>query len=97
MKVTINDFNLFPSVQPTIDQNEIKTQKISTKLFCILLVLIITILLLYTSLIRVVKTVTINDPTVDKYVELYDQYSQTLSCPCTKILINYEDILEIQY
>ena len=97
MKVTINDFNLFPSVSPTIDQNEIKTQKISTKLFCILLVLIITILLLYTSLIRVVKTVTINDPTVDKYVELYDQYSQTLSCPCTKILINYEDILEIQY
>jgi len=97
MKVTINDFNLFPSVPPTIDQNEIKTQKISTKLFCILLVLMMTVLLLYTSLEQVTKTITINNPTVDKYVELYYRYSQTLSCPCTKTSISYEDILEIQY
>ena len=97
LKRSITDFNLFPSIPPTTDQYELKAQKISTRLFVILLVLIMTILLLYTSLIQVTKKVTVNEPTFEKYAELYDRYSQILSCPCSKISINYGNVLEIHY
>ncbi|CAF1607460.1 unnamed protein product, partial [Adineta ricciae] len=90
-------FNLFPSIPPTTNEHELRNQKISTRLFVILLVLIMTILLLYTSLTNITRTVVIEKPTVETYLNLYSKYPQTLTCPCSTISINYGDILSIQY
>ncbi|CAF1526169.1 unnamed protein product [Adineta ricciae] len=90
-------FNLFPSIPPTTNDHELRNQKISTKLFVMLLILIVTILLLYTSLANITKTVVVEKPTVETYLNLYSKYPQTLSCPCSTISINYGDILSIQY
>lgn len=56
-----------------------------------------TVLLLYTSLATITKTMTVTNPAMDQYLHLYSKYPQTLSCPCTKISIDYRSLLNIQY
>jgi hypothetical protein len=36
-------------------------------------------------------------PTLEQYLNLYAKYPQTLSCPCSKISIKYENLVEVQY
>jgi hypothetical protein len=55
------------------------------------------ILLLYTSLIREIKTFKVDTPSFVEYSDLYSTYSQTLTCPCSKITINYEKFLRVKY
>ena len=90
-------FNLFPSISPSTDEYELKNERISTRLFLVLLFVIMTILLLYTSLTTITQTVSIETPTLKQYIELYNKYPQTLTCPCSKISISYGDIVSIQY
>ncbi|CAF0854600.1 unnamed protein product [Adineta steineri] len=89
--------NLFPSVPASTDEHQLKNQKISTRLYVLLLILSITILLLYTSLADITKTINVPAPALTKYEQLYSKYSQTLTCPCQHISINYEKFLSIEY
>jgi hypothetical protein len=57
------------------------------------MIIALSILVLYTSLVIVTKTVTIKQPTVNVYTELQTKYSQTIVCPCTQISINYEKFI----
>ncbi|CAF4102018.1 unnamed protein product [Adineta steineri] len=91
------NLNLFPSVPPTIDEHQLRNQRISTRLFIFLLTILLSILLLYTSLINITQTVNVKAPSVIKYEQLYNSYSQTLTCDCTEISINYQKFIGIQY
>jgi hypothetical protein len=84
-------------VPPSTDEHQLRTQRISTKLFIVLLIISLIILLLYTSLAKVTKTITVATPTLTQYSQLYSKYSQTLTCPCKHISINYGIFLHIEY
>ena len=73
--------------------DDIRQQRISTRLFIVLMIIALSVLVLYTSLVIVTKTVTIKQPTVNVYTELQTKYSQTIVCPCTQISINYEKFI----
>jgi hypothetical protein len=96
-KFFVQNFNLFPSIPPSIEEHQLQNERISTRLFIFLLISSLAILLLYTSLITVTQTVNVNATSVRQYLELYSRYPQTLSCPCTKISINYGTFLNLQY
>ncbi|CAF4005509.1 unnamed protein product, partial [Adineta steineri] len=91
------NLNLFPSVPPAINEHQLRNQRISTRLFISLLIISLSILLLYTSLINITETVNVKAPSIIKYEELYNSYSETLTCECTQISINYEKFIQIQY
>ncbi|CAF4109656.1 unnamed protein product, partial [Adineta steineri] len=93
----VRTLNVFPSIPPTNDEHQLRNERISTKLFIVLLISSLAILLFYTSLIDVTQTVNIREPTFAKYSQLYSAYPQTLTCPCTKISINYNTFLQLQY
>ncbi|CAF1140556.1 unnamed protein product [Adineta ricciae] len=97
LKDFIVTFNLFPSIPPSVDEHQLHNQRISTRVFIFLLLSALTILILYTSLINITQTITIDSPTVTKYDELYSKYSQALSCPCTQVSIAYDKILHVAY
>jgi hypothetical protein len=97
LKNFLRNLNLFPSVPPTTDQYELQNQKISTRIFIILLTLILTLLLLYTSLVRVTKTVNVKTPNLAQYSQLYASHSQTLTCACTKVSVEYEKFVHVNY
>ncbi|CAF3662078.1 unnamed protein product, partial [Adineta steineri] len=91
------NLNIFPSVPPTTDEHRLRNQYISTRLFISLLIILLSILLLYTSLINITQTVNVKAPSIIKYEQLYNSYSQALICDCTQISINYEKFIQIQY
>ncbi|CAF0769385.1 unnamed protein product [Adineta steineri] len=94
---TVRNFNLFSSTTLSTDEHQLQNQRISTRLFIILLTLSLTILVLYTSLINVTKTIDISSPTIAQYSQLYSTYPQTLDCTCTDISIDYDKFLQVNY
>ncbi|CAF4086280.1 unnamed protein product, partial [Adineta steineri] len=93
----VRDFNLFPSTTPSTDEHQLRNQRISTRIFIILLTLSLTALISYISLINVTQTIYINSPTITQFSQLYATYPQTLSCACTQISINYDKFLQVKY
>ncbi|CAF0739806.1 unnamed protein product [Adineta steineri] len=93
----LQKLNLFPSIPPSTNEYDLRNQRISTRLFIIALVFSTTILIGYNFFIDVTKVNNINSPNLTQYLDLYSQYPQTLTCPCTDITIKYEEFLEIDY
>jgi hypothetical protein len=91
------NLNFFPSVPPSTEEHELRTQRIATRLFIFFLIVSLTILLLYTSLINVTRIVNVQTPNLAQYNQLYSTYSETLTCPCTQISINYRTFLPVDY
>jgi hypothetical protein len=89
--------NLFPSVPPSTNEYDCRNERISTRVFIFFFILIMTILLFYTSFVNVTKTVNIKTPTLAQYSHLYATYPQTLTCPCTTISFNYGKFLHVEY
>ena len=93
----VRNFNIFKSVPPSINEHDLKNERISTRLFIVLLIISLTILLLYNSLINIIQTNNIKKPTFEQYSQLYSLYQEVLTCPCTQILIDYEKFIRLDY
>ncbi|CAF1480785.1 unnamed protein product [Adineta steineri] len=96
-KQLLLNLNIFPSVPPTTDEHQLRNQRISTRLFIFTLIVSLSILLLYISLINITQTVDVKAPSIKQYEQLYNSYSQTLACECTQISIHYEKFIQIRY
>jgi len=90
VKNYIQKLNLFPSIPPTNDEYELRTQRISTRIFICLFITGMTILLLYTSLIKIQKTTTIHNP-------IYEELHSNLVCSCKSMSIYYKEFLQLEY
>ncbi|CAF1509563.1 unnamed protein product [Adineta ricciae] len=90
-------FNLFPSIPPTTDKHKLRNQLISTRLLISLLTISLSTLLLYNSLINITQIIQVEKPSFQNYSALYQKHSQTLTCDCTEISINYKIFIDIQY
>ncbi|CAF1306333.1 unnamed protein product [Adineta ricciae] len=93
----IYNFNMFPSVPPSTDENDLRDERLSTRLFIPLFILSLITILFYYSLINVTITVTRENPSLSEYRQLYEEHSQTLTCPCTKVSTNYKEFLQVTY
>ena len=92
IKEFIITLNLFKDPEKE-SAHDLRNQRISTRLFIVLMIITLSVLVLYTSLTIITQTVTIKQPTVNVYTELQTKYSQTLICPCTQISIDYEQFI----
>ncbi|CAF1689202.1 unnamed protein product, partial [Adineta ricciae] len=88
---------MFPSTPPSTDGYHLRNQRIATRLFIFLLMLSLYILVTYTSLISVVETITVLNPSLTKYSKLYSEHPQRLTCPCSKVSVNYGTFLQLDY
>ncbi|CAF4058372.1 unnamed protein product, partial [Rotaria sp. Silwood1] len=91
------NFNLFPSIPPSTNPFDLRIQRISTRLFVLCLLLSITTIVIYTFSVKVTHTINIHVPTIKKYLELYSTHSETLTCPCTTISIDYKAFLHVEH
>ncbi|CAF1249178.1 unnamed protein product, partial [Didymodactylos carnosus] len=96
IKNEIRTFNIFrnPEKKTTYDLNN---QYYATRLFILCLTISMVILIIYTTLTTVTITVKVKQPTSSVFLhQLYPKYSQTLSCPCTQISIEYKEFISFQ-
>ena len=97
IKKYLHDFNIFESVPPSNDYYVVQGQRISTRLFVVLLLLSLFILIFYNSLIIVKKTIIVPQPTYEQYSHLYLAYSDQLQCPCKQVSIQYKQVVHLNY
>ena len=90
--------NIFQSTRPelVINNFELKTQIISTRVFFVLLCVPLFVLAVYTSQIPVTTMITVPRPSYNNYSLMYSHYSQPLSCPCSTVSIRYGQFLTVQ-
>lgn len=89
--------NLFESIPPSEDASEIRCQRISTRVFILLLVICSICLIFYNSVILVVKYENKKNPSIEEYFELEQKYPDTLSCPCEKTSLENHDLIKLDY
>ena len=93
----ILELNFFPSNPPSTDEHHLQNQRISTRLFIIVLTTSLVILLIYNATLVTTHTYTMKTPTLQQYEQLLSKYSQTIVCPCKNISISYMKFLHINY
>ncbi|CAF1519348.1 unnamed protein product [Adineta ricciae] len=89
---TLAGLNVFSSIIPSIDPNEIQIERLATRIYILLFILISLPLLLVNILSIRFATETITNPTESVFAELHFHYGNYLQCPCTKSTIFYGEI-----
>ncbi|CAF3999065.1 unnamed protein product, partial [Rotaria sordida] len=90
---TIVELNLFESIPSSQNENIIRKQRHSTRVYIILLFTSSSILIFFTSIRMQTISVSIEMPTLPKFIQLYNQYPSTLNCPCSQVAIQYNQII----
>jgi len=88
----IKQFNLFKRVHQRTE-NDIKEQKLTTRIYLFLLLSMIIVLLLFNSLNTQIVTISIENPSLSTYINLQRKYSHTLTCPCSTVTISYQKFM----
>ncbi|CAF1129182.1 unnamed protein product [Adineta steineri] len=78
------------------NEEKIRKQIITTRLYIIVFLIILIILVLYTSLNKKSITVELNLLNLNEYTELEMKYKNTLICPCNDISIEYNKFIDIK-
>ena len=91
VKNKIRNFNLFES--RVASEEDLKNQRLSTRIFAVLLLVSTGTLLLYSSMTSVTRTVVVQQPSLIVYNELQQKYPDTLICPCQQPLVPYEKFI----
>ena len=81
------NLNIFEDVDnPSLDENEIRIERHSTRLYILLLLITILILVSYTSLIYRNNEVQVSISSLDSFNEFQNIHRSTVvNCPCTKL------------
>ena len=68
---------------------------LASRIYLVLLGSSISVLMLYTGLIQLTTSVTIQSPSLALYDQLQEEYPQLLSCPCKQIATPYGKFISI--
>ncbi|CAF1201081.1 unnamed protein product [Adineta steineri] len=91
---TMKRLNLFKEPDQRTENN-IKRQKISTRVYLILLIGSFLTLLLFTSLSTAVARTTESKPSLPTYRDLQAKYSKSLRCPCSQVTIPHRKFVSL--
>ncbi len=86
--------NAFEDVNHT---RNVRHQRFSTRLYLLLLCISLSILVTYTSIAYSVTTFTVQNPSLDQFQQLQQQYSSdALNCPCSHLSIIYSSFVNLK-
>ncbi|CAF4109964.1 unnamed protein product, partial [Adineta steineri] len=89
--IELNIFEHYPSTD-----RQIRFQRYGTRLYIFLLFNSLAVFITLTFLKSSIQSKTILHPNQSQFIQLQQDYPQTLSCPCTEISMNYSTFITIQ-
>ncbi|UJR19445.1 hypothetical protein I4U23_022575 [Adineta vaga] len=92
-KKYIIELNLFPIIPPSQDIKILRRHQRLTRIYLTLLFISFLILAVYAIIAHETKTVTIESPSISKYLQLSKQYPLTLQCSCSNITVKYNQFI----
>ncbi|UJR18485.1 hypothetical protein I4U23_005391 [Adineta vaga] len=88
------EFNMF-NYNSNVVQH-IRYQCYATRLYIVLIIILMLILTVYNATKRSIQSKTILNPTQSQYIQLYQQYPHTFICPCSSISMSYSTFITIE-
>ncbi len=92
LKRYVINFNLFKNRNKRSNE-DVQYQRISTRIYIILLIVSLFVLLIYLSLENITQIKTVRNPSIDQFNLLYQEYSDGVQCPCQKLSIEYQSFI----
>lgn len=101
MKLSVKIRNLIWNLNVFEDPEEktewhLYNQLYSTRIYTSSIIITLSILVLFTCISYVTKTVIIKQPALSTYYQLQTEYPETLICPCSSISIEYKEFISFQ-
>lgn len=92
--VWLKEFNVFENPHHTRNINH---ERLSTRIYAVLLCISLFILVLYTAIASSVTTFTVQNPSLDQFKQMQQRYgSNALNCPRTHLTIVYSSFVNIK-
>jgi hypothetical protein len=92
VRESVITLNLFENVdKPHPPEEEIHIQRRSTRIYLVIIILILAIIMLFTALTYQTNTITVNKPTIN----VYRNFEHPIDCPCTNLSIPYHIFLDL--
>ncbi|CAF3651242.1 unnamed protein product [Adineta steineri] len=95
LKISILTFNLFKNRNKRSEE-QLQQQRFSTRFFLIITLITLITLVFYVSFENITHTIIKNNPTIIEFNKLYQEYPNTIQCPCQTYSITYEQIITFQ-
>ncbi|CAF0897908.1 unnamed protein product [Adineta steineri] len=95
LKISILTFNLFKNRNKRLAE-QLQQQRFSTRFFLIITLISLVILVFYVSFENITHTIIKNNPTITEFNKLYQEYPNTVQCPCETYSITYEEFITFQ-
>lgn len=89
--------NLFKRSGQQADEERIRFQLQATRLYLCILISILIILGIYRIASVYEFQGKIHHPSSETFEHLYNQYIDTLNCPCNQVSISYSQFIDVQY
>ncbi|CAF0838670.1 unnamed protein product [Adineta steineri] len=96
IKKSIVEFNIFPVIPSSQTLNNLRRNRRLTRIYFTFLLISLIILVVYTSLTKETIPVTIESPSKEKYLELYNQYPLTFQCSYSNLSVKYDKFIQIE-
>ena len=96
----ISSLIYFSAVSSVIDQRKRRVEHISAVVGVVLFIILLAFpgYILWISIRKpITKTISVRSPTLQIYSELYSSNAETLTCPCSQPLIQYNKFITVQY
>ncbi|CAF1381337.1 unnamed protein product [Adineta ricciae] len=91
IRSTLLELNVFGGIIPSDDPDEIQKERLATRIYVLLFILICLPLILVNLLILQLCVETVENPTETVFERLYSRYNHSLQCSCTNDKIAYVD------
>ncbi|CAF3086002.1 unnamed protein product [Rotaria sp. Silwood2] len=91
----VQTLNFYKSNSNDIDT--IRKERLSTLLFITPLFIFMISIIIYAALLSRTINVTVHNPSENKFKEIYDKYSNTLTCPCSRVTAQYSEFAYVQF
>ncbi|CAF3723432.1 unnamed protein product [Adineta steineri] len=95
LKISILTFNLFKNRNKRSEE-QLQQQRFSTRFFLMITLITLVVLVFYVSFENITHTVIKNNPTAIDFNTLYQEYPNTIQCPCQTYSIAYEEFITFQ-
>ncbi|CAF3670536.1 unnamed protein product, partial [Adineta steineri] len=95
LKINVLTFNLFKNRNKRSEE-QLQQQRFSTRFFLMITLITLLILVFYISFENITYTIIKNNPTVIDFNTLYQEYPNTIQCPCETYSIAYEEFITFQ-
>ncbi|UJR06625.1 hypothetical protein I4U23_010909 [Adineta vaga] len=96
IKVQVLSLNLFESSAPR-NPHHIYRERLFTRIFILLMIISSIAVGLYIFVSEENQLIIVEHPSLPIYLQLYDDHSITLQCPCSQISIPYKSFLNVTF